>query len=866
MNRPAWRASLRLAARDAWQHKTRSLLVIALVGLPVFAMSAGDVLYRTWQLSPNETLDRVIGASDAWLTWSGGLHIQQTPGAPFDGGVGWSGTDSGGPPSTAQVAGLLPSGSSVIPFRRSPDPLTFYSAAGLDSASLIGLDYSNPVAHGIVDQVSGRAPASASEVAVTSQLATEAGLSVGDRLRVVGRPAPFTVVGIVREKNDLGDTTVYGLPSVVPMPGPARTAEMLGSVGWLARTPRPVTWHDVLSWDRLGYVTLSRRVYLNPPPASRQPMFTDDGGPPISGRTITTATLIVGMAVLEIVLLAGPAFAVGARRRTRDLALLAAVGGGRADLRRSVLADAAVLGLTAGAVATALGIATAAVARPLVAPHLTGEPGSFTVPPLDLLGLVLVSVATALLAAILPAVRAARLDVVAALAGRRGTVRSHWRWPAIGGVLVAIGVAITFAAGASSGVLLGVALIEVGIIAATPALIGLVARGARWLPVTGRMALRDAGRTRAAASPAVAAVMAAVIGATAAAIGAASADAKARTMYDAQLPGRDVLVRTGTRPADLDAVTAALHKALPDAPTTVIRSARGSCFPPDSDSSSPRSCTDIAVRYPASATDYISGSYNSALPNVVVAGPAQVRALFGRTEPEAAAALAAGRAVVREPAAIADGAATLLISPRASTPRSVTVPATQVTSRFAPAEVILPPGLLARLGVSAAPVAVLATTARIPTPAQRQSLALGLSRTGHPHATVYEFGYQESASWVPFAFVGGAAFIAVFAALLATALANVDGRPDLVTLAAIGASPRTRRALSMSRAAVIAGLGCVIGTVAGLAPASAWVRSNQAAVVVPWPAVALLVVGIPVVTALLAGVFTRAGLPSERSG
>jgi putative ABC transport system permease protein len=70
----------------------------------------------------------------------------------------------------------------------------------------------------------------------------------------------------------------------------------------------------------------------------------------------------------------------------------------------------------------------------------------------------------------------------------------------------------------------------------------------------------------------------------------------------------------------------------------------------------------------------------------------------------------------------------------------------------------------------------------------------------------------------------------------------------------------------MSRAAVIAGLGCVIGTVAGLAPASAWVRSNQAAVVVPWPAVALLVVGIPVVTALLAGVFTRAGLPSERSG
>jgi putative ABC transport system permease protein len=161
---------------------------------------------------------------------------------------------------------------------------------------------------------------------------------------------------------------------------------------------------------------------------------------------------------------------------------------------------------------------------------------------------------------------------------------------------------------------------------------------------------------------------------------------------------------------------------------------------------------------------------------------------------------------------------------------------------------------------------VLAATGLIPTPAQRQSLALGLSRTGHPHATVYEYGYQDSASWVPLAFVGGAALVAVFAALLATALANVDSRPDLVVLGAIGASPRTRRALSMSRAAVIAGLGCVIGTVAGLVPASAWVRSNQTGVVVPWLAVGLLLVGIPIVAAGLAGVFTRAALPSERSG
>ena len=42
---------------------------------------------------------------------------------------------------------------------------------------------------------------------------------------------------------------------------------------------------------------------------------------------------------------------------------------------------------------------------------------------------------------------------------------------------------------------------------------------------------------------------------------------------------------------------------------------------------------------------------------------------------------------------------------------------------------------------------------------------------------------------------------------------------DLATLAAVGASPGLRRLLSGSQSVVTAGLGTVLGTVAGLVPA-----------------------------------------------
>ena len=106
--------------------------------------------------------------------------------------------------------------------------------------------------------------------------------------------------------------------------------------------------------------------------------------------------------------------------------------------------------------------------------------------------------------------------------------------------------------------------------------------------------------------------------------------------------------------------------------------------------------------------------------------------------------------------------------------------------------------------------------------------------------------------------------------LTATFLALSDARPDLATLSAVGASPRTRRGVAAAYALVVGAgrraLGAVVGFVPGLAIAypltyqAATLMSSAAPVQrpergtgpfldVPWLMVVGLVLGLPLLTA-----------------
>ena len=109
--------------------------------------------------------------------------------------------------------------------------------------------------------------------------------------------------------------------------------------------------------------------------------------------------------------------------------------------------------------------------------------------------------------------------------------------------------------------------------------------------------------------------------------------------------------------------------------------------------------------------------------------------------------------------------------------------------------------------------------------------------------------------------------------LTATFLALSDARPDLATLSAVGASPRTRRGVAAAYAVVVGLVGAVLGAAVGLIPGIAvtWPLTSSSGLDggaptgpfldIPWLMVLGLVVVLPALTALLVGLFARSRLP-----
>lgn len=885
MNLSAWRACLRIARREAWRAKGRSLLVIALIGLPVIVLAGADIAYRTWQLDPQEKLTRTLGSADASVGWAGG-PVQQSPKGP-DGGYSTQSTSNTPPPvpSTATVVSALPPGSRVIERWHTFGSIT--TQAGRKFAELNGLDYANPMAKGLVHQVSGRAPHTADEIAFTRSLAHDTGLRIGDEVNVVNPDRSFRLVGIVADASYRHTAAAYTLPTAMPDAGPANQDP--ADVSWLVDAPDQVTWPQILHLNRLGFVVLSRSVYLNPPPRSQVPYELSDSNSPINAKAATTATLIGGMALLEIVLLAGPAFAVSARRQRRELALVAAVGGRRQDLRNVVLSKGIVLGVVGGVLSLFAAVGLTAIGIATIGRYVNQLPGHFDVRPVELFALGLVSLLTALAAAVFPARGAARTDVVAALAGRRGVVRTRKRVPLLGAVIAGAGILVALGAlGASANatvILAGVALTEIGLIICTPTLLGLAARAGRWLPLSPRIALRDAGRNRSSAAPAVAAVMAAVIGSVALAIGVASANDQDRRTYTPSLPINDAFVPLDESAGQADAIAAALRSTLPGSRATIVHAPDNSC------DNSTCTTTDVALAEAGlGPSSYIGGS----LPSPVIDDGSGVELLLQRDDPAAVTALRAGKAVTTDPSTVHSGRVRLQVNTTTtdangtttSTDKAVQVDAVVASQQRAFVQLILPPSLAAELGVKVRADDVFVATAHRPTDREQQAAAAALSKVD-PNLRLYvETGYHNPILWMMLALVVGAGIITVGATTIATALSNVDGRPDLTTLGAVGAAPRTRRLLSMSRAGVIAGIGTALGAAAGFVPAYAWIHSQTRAgslglssvsvyvpgsdsstrlhMVIPWLPIGATVIIVPAVAAVLAGLFSRSRLPSER--
>ncbi|MFJ3789209.1 FtsX-like permease family protein [Kitasatospora sp. NPDC090091] len=955
MRLSAWRVALRIARRDALRAKGRSALVVAMVALPVLGVTGADVVFRSAELDPVERVVRTMGQSDAELRlMERGAIVLQAPDPDTDyshESPSEAKTENGQPKYTPEqrrsldtepgtlARQLVPAGTVFVPLRQGPYTPTS-TAEGLLSVQTVEADLTDPVWRGKFDLVNGRAPGADHEIAATQDFLDRSGLKLGDRTALRGLEAtPYTITGVVEYPGELRTTGLVARPGALidqlaKLPGADQSRNGRGTAPgetttWLLKLPAgaALDWPKVTELNKYGFTAASRSVLLDPPARADVPLYVQQdakgggrSGSLLDKTSVVIVATVVGMALLEIVLLAGPAFAVGARRSRRQLGLLAAGGGDRANIRAVVLGGGVVLGVTGAAVGLGLGVGLVALLRTRAEDFAGERFGHFDLQPIDLLGVLLIGLVTGLLAAVVPAVQASRQDVVAALTGRDSLKPPSRRLAALGLVMLGGGAALALLGGTSGfggrslAVLGGSVIAELGMVALTPFLVGLFGRLGRWLPLGPRLALRDSVRHRGRTAPAVAAVMAAVAGSVAVGIYTTSSEEEIRRGYVATGPAGAVVLSSGWGSAADGALLPKLRGAVEgNIPALGTRAdvqkanykgdcaaAHGTCgyatvempeerkCPLSSRDSRPVSDQEIErIRHDDPRCKERRTYRANPFGDLAVGDGALLRNLFGVTDPAAARAVAEGKAVVFDPKYLKDGKIIVrLAEPRdenaAPTPNGdfkevthdVQVDAVLATA-VAPTggQVVVGPETARKVGLTTSDAGSVWLPETVPSDSAEQKATGALSKLSDGTHFEIERGYQSDRDLISLGLAGFAGLVALGAAGIATGLAAADSQRDLTTLAAVGAAPRIRRTLSGFQCGVIAAMGALLGVVAGVVPAVALRKVEAAAdtfpgmtadevadkglVVFPWLQVGLTAVVLPMIAVALAALLTR---------
>jgi len=337
----------------------------------------------------------------------------------------------------------------------------------------------------------------------------------------------------------------FDVPTVVLVP-PETAQQLAGLRGQFTEI-------DIQAAPQVAAAVLLRRVSRVLPPGivavTGEQAIQEQYGDAASAVTGLRTDLLAfcAMALLVAAFVIANTFAILAAQRAREHALARLIGMTRGQLLRSVLSEAALLGLAASAVGAGLGILAAAGLRGLIA--LLGgilPPGGLTVAPVTITVALLTGTAVTVAAALQPARRAARVAPVRAL--REASLEppclscrrlaSGLTGCALGAVLMIIGLRGQAIPLIAAGALAALA----GLLATGPFLARLTAGGMAARGITVQLARDNAAGNPRRTTTAAAALLVGVAIATAASMIAASVRASA---MDAAAGGRADLYLQG---------------------------------------------------------------------------------------------------------------------------------------------------------------------------------------------------------------------------------------------------------------------------------------------------------------------------------
>lgn len=881
--RTSWRSAIRLAWRDARRHKAGSLLIMAMIGLPVLIICAGAAVLATMDVTVREGLPASVGNAQALITTHAGTVTQDVAGDVVSESEQPARATAGhapGEPWTAEQLARLTGGR--VGVSDTTEALARWSTGSERvSARIIGREVL--AGSGLVKLVDGRLPESPGQVLVTED-GVAAGLPKSGRIEIAAgqQDDAAEIVGIVQATGPAFESIALVLGEEWQDPAYANS--------FLLVRDEPVSWAEVESWNAAGLAVRSPALIADPPADAPARSWA---GP--SGNAALAVVVMLGL-VLETALLAGPAFAVSAARRRRTLALVASNGADQDQIARYVMAQ----GVFLGAVATVSGAVLGTVAgwagvRGIASVFDPSRTSSIGTPPLGTYGwavamIMIVAFVAAAVSALVPGLKIAGLDVADALTGRIERSRPNRGYPIVGGVVMGAGAALMALSllGSSDsfarlvGIGSGGSLMIIGVLFLIPMIIERVGSWGAATPVAIRMGVRDASRSRSRTTPAVAAITVVVAVLTMITISALSDDAQSRRDYlPSTLPG------AATVNSYYEGVHATLGEIRAQHPTWIIEPSGWS----GADEKDGGSHLVGAVRRGCTAAQTIAPYGEDQQPNrcqatgdgnwsLTVAAANTVNPAAGLTSAQRSA-LDRGSLLVSDPDLISNGQIVLVYvshgadwSMPGTLLRTVTAPAVLITAdQYRALSFDRDRAFDATGGVitaaGAKEIGLPWTTSKYEIVDPAGPISRADERAINDRAVsplMVERGYQSGASWIMIVLFSVAVALVLVGSLISTALTQVETRATSTTLAALGASRGLRRRAAAAQAIMIALLGAVLGVALGALPGlglAASLTTDQSSsvstpvFVVPYTELGLLTLGVPLLAAALAAAMVR---------
>ena len=707
----------------------------------------------------------------------------------------------------------------------------------------------------------GHYPA-AGEVALTSGVAAIYRLHIGSVWHEGG--SALRVVGIVENPGDLQDQFALVAP------------------GQLGRADHVAVLFDATD-GQVRSASLPAGAVLQ----SRQPNAV--GFPPAAVLVFDT------IALLFIGLIAVAGFTVLAQRRLRALGMLQAVGATDRHVRLVLIANGAVVGIIAAATGAVAALAGWAAFVPRLETIVEHRIATFSLPWWEVAAAVVMTVATAVAAAWWPARAAAHVPVVAALSGRPATPRQGRRPAALGGALLAIGlagIALSHRGKTPALIIGGLVLTAAGVLLLGPIAIGGLAVVGRRAPLAIRLALRDLARYRARSGAALAAISLVTGIVAAIAISAAAAAQNEGLSGEAgwaNLPANQLMIYlspggsvalpqilpqlSASRMHRLEGLVGEFGRALHSQDVVQLDAAE-SASPPVFQVNQINGAPTTGLANTVKGPDGKQGF--NAVAQLYVATPAILR--FYGIDP---AAITPGTEVITSRSGLGGtkimdfGSVTTSRCPASRTNCSapkknpggghsrvslnLAKPSIQVLglAKYASApNTLLTAHAMTALALHPVLAGWLLQTPKALTAAQvtradHWAAANGVTIETTSHSA--QVGLQSVSDWG--IAIGALAVLAVLA--MTVGLIRSETAGDLRVLSATGASSSTRRLLTGATAGALALLGAVLGTAAAYLGIIAWNRGLHSLTAVPVAKLAILIVGLPLLA--LAAAWLLAG-------